>query len=449
MNVNDMNFDLSFKNEVERINRYAFMILTGAAFIYLSSYFFLFVKGQMSGTQFSVVLSSTLLLLGICAYIYFTDKSSKYFKVCMLITFFVPVTFLLFTRESVTVYTCIFPMIMLAGLYNNIKFSIYSSAIFLVLNIVSVIPHIMRSDSYVSDNMSDLASRFVIVTTCALLQIVSIKIYDRVQREKEEIQRGYLTKFEDILSNISAINEGLNLQSDKIYSHSEKLSKFSLSGTKDIENFSSVLSEFRGISSAMEQSMTTILKASDEAASSVILGNKQMEKVISSMEVIQEKCAQINEITNTVNEIAFQTNILALNASVEAAHAGAQGKGFSVVAEEVRSLSNRSAEAANSTATLLDNTLASVEQGNRDIEKIYEIFKTIHENTQNTTRLINEIYESAGMQQKKADELEYGLGKIRVIISALTESAKENTNTSNILSENTKMLTNVMSDSGV
>lgn len=449
MSVNDMNFDLSLKNEVEKINKYAMIIVSSCGIIYLLSYFFLFRQGEMTPMQFYVVLSTTLFLLFICAYIYFSDRSSKNFKVCMLIAFFVPVTFLMLTRESMTVYTCIFPMIMLAGLYNNLKFSIYSSVIFIVLNVVSVIPHIMRQDNYIADNMSDLLARFVIVATCALLQIVSIKIYDRVQKEKDEIQKGYLTKFEDILSNISAINEGLNVQSDKIYSHSEKLSKFSLSGTKDIESFSSVLNEFRGISSAMEQSMSTILKASDEAASSVVLGNKQMEKVISSMEVIQEKCAQINEITNTVNEIAFQTNILALNASVEAAHAGAQGKGFSVVAEEVRSLSNRSAEAANSTATLLDNTLASVEQGNRDIEKIYEIFKTIHENTQNTTRLINEIYESAGMQQKKADELEYGLSKIRVIISALTESAKENTNTSNILAENTKMLTNVMSDSGV
>lgn len=88
-----------------------------------------------------------------------------------------------------------------------------------------------------------------------------------------------------------------------------------------------------------------------------------MGQVANNMQSITDCAQQMTEIISLIDGIAFQTNILALNAAVEAARAGDHGKGFSVVAGEVRSLAHRSAEAAKNIKSLIEVTSHNVTQG--------------------------------------------------------------------------------------
>jgi methyl-accepting chemotaxis protein len=95
----------------------------------------------------------------------------------------------------------------------------------------------------------------------------------------------------------------------------------------------------------------------------------KMQRVVSTMEQIDESSRRVAEILLTVEGLAFQTNILALNAAVEAAHAGDQGRGFSVVATEVRSLAQRCAGAAREIKILVAESATHIGEGRKMVEE--------------------------------------------------------------------------------
>jgi aerotaxis receptor len=89
-------------------------------------------------------------------------------------------------------------------------------------------------------------------------------------------------------------------------------------------------------------------------------GSQATGEVSRSMERIRDSSRRITEIIELMEQLAFQTNLLALNAAVEAAHAGEHGRGFGVVAAEVRALAHRSAEAATQIRGLIDTSVSDV-----------------------------------------------------------------------------------------
>ena len=92
------------------------------------------------------------------------------------------------------------------------------------------------------------------------------------------------------------------------------------------------------------------------------------------MTEISAASEETSKIVKTIDEIAFQTNLLALNAAVEAARAGEAGAGFAVVAEEVRNLVLRAAEAARNTAGLIEDTVKKVQEGAHPVDRTADVF---------------------------------------------------------------------------
>ncbi|RJR34614.1 MAG: hypothetical protein C4576_26085 [Desulfobacteraceae bacterium] len=106
-------------------------------------------------------------------------------------------------------------------------------------------------------------------------------------------------------------------------------------------------------------------KVMKESEGMVQQANRSMAELTVSMNEISIASRETSKIMRTIDEIAFQTNLLALNAAVEAARAGEAGAGFAVVAGEVRNLAMKSAESAQNTAGLIENTMQKIDGGNQ------------------------------------------------------------------------------------
>jgi methyl-accepting chemotaxis protein len=132
-------------------------------------------------------------------------------------------------------------------------------------------------------------------------------------------------------------------------------------------------------------------------------GSKLLKRSRESIIAIQQASKGIHEIIDTISEIAGQTHLLAFNAAIEAARAGEHGIGFSVVAEEVRKLAEKSARATREISKLINETVKRVDEGGRLSEDVEDAFVRIQRSVDDTTRSIEQI-NSATSEQADATQ---------------------------------------------
>ena len=162
-------------------------------------------------------------------------------------------------------------------------------------------------------------------------------------------------------------------------------------------------------------------------------GGELMGQVAHNMQSITECAQQMTEIISMIDGIAFQTNILALNAAVEAARAGDHGKGFSVVAEEVRNLAHRSAEAAKNIKTLIEVTSNNVTQGVTVVTEAEKNMREIVAGSGNVSRLMDEISSSTSEQEKGISQITLALSELERVTQSNVAMAEELNGSSDVL----------------
>jgi methyl-accepting chemotaxis protein len=144
-----------------------------------------------------------------------------------------------------------------------------------------------------------------------------------------------------------------------------------------------------------------------------------MVKLTGSITEISDASKETSKIIKTIDEIAFQTNLLALNAAVEAARAGEAGVGFAVVAEEVRNLAMRSAEAAKNTAELIEDTLRKVKGGSDLVAMTNDSFTQVAGSA-------SEVGELVGQMSAISSEQAQGIEQINKAVTAMDQVVQQN-----------------------
>jgi methyl-accepting chemotaxis protein len=163
-----------------------------------------------------------------------------------------------------------------------------------------------------------------------------------------------------------------------------------------------------------------------EASSVAHKGEAVVSGVMATMDRISSSSGKIGEIVGVIDSIAFQTNILALNAAVEAARAGEQGRGVAVVASEVRSLAQRSAEAAKEIKKLIDASIVQVDEGAKQVAGAGTTMQELLHSVEKVTAIVKEISLASEEQSTGIDQVNMAVAQMDGVTqqnAALVEEA--------------------------
>lgn len=211
--------------------------------------------------------------------------------------------------------------------------------------------------------------------------------------------------------------------SHQVSTVSQTLSQNSSESASSLEEVVASLEEITSMVNKNAEDSKTASNFSSECQAVAQHGEKEVKNLMISMNEIFESSKKINDIINVIDDIAFQTNLLALNASVEAARAGEQGKGFSVVAEAVRTLALRSADAAKDITSLIKDTTAKVESGNRIAANSEKALLEIKKNIDKIVDINSAI---ANASQEQAS----GVSQIQMAVTQIDKTTQTNASAS-------------------
>ena len=156
-----------------------------------------------------------------------------------------------------------------------------------------------------------------------------------------------------------------------------------------------------------------------------LLGEKALENALEGIQRIQEGSVQVAEIVTVINGIADKTNLLALNAAIEAARAGAEGRGFSVVADEVGKLAELSSNNARIIEELITGTRTDTELGVHSIEETVKSLKGVTTGIKSIVSSVGEVYKLVVQQSRSAGEVVEETEKIQTIALDMKNATSE------------------------
>ncbi|MGC8494900.1 MAG: methyl-accepting chemotaxis protein, partial [Syntrophobacteraceae bacterium] len=218
-----------------------------------------------------------------------------------------------------------------------------------------------------------------------------------------------------VIEKISNTSRSLTNSARAVADSSFKLSDGAQKQAASLEESASALEEVTSMTRSNDQNVQQTSKVSEEVLVSVSEAHERMLEMVEIIEKIKESSSRIETIMKVVESIAFQTNLLALNASVEAARAGEAGAGFAVVAEEVRALAGRSANAAKETASLVDTAGANSEMGVKAAGEVKKMLDQIVEGIDRVNTLAREISAASREQTQGVNLVNEAVSKIDAV----------------------------------
>lgn len=341
----------------------------------------------------------------------------------------------------------------------NILILIFFISIIFIFTILIYIINLMLKKKIVY-GIYDISNSLSKITEGDLNIVVNVNTneeFSKLSRGINDMVKSIITKIkeskefldtqEKTIENVRSISDNINNFSSKMLSVSNSLTK----GSEDQQNaVEELYTAFNEVSEHINYTSKNVLDAKqifEEVELELLQGNNEMHEMVTSMDKISNQSNQIGHIIKSIDDIAFQTNILALNAAVEAARAGESGKGFSVVAEEVRNLAIKSAESVKNTTTLVEQILNTIDIGTKNAFKTANTIEAIVKDANKSTQIISLILEATKKQENLISHVHKEIDQISFVVKCNSDVAEESALSSSMLSSKVEQLKEVMENS--
>ncbi len=247
-----------------------------------------------------------------------------------------------------------------------------------------------------------------------------------------------------VMHEISSVASQVDAEAYQVSAGMQTLSQGSMEQSASIDSLVSHMSELteqiKGSAARCGDASELVDKANGYASEA----DAKMAQLAAATQNLDQSSMQIGGIIKTIEDIAFQTNILALNAAVEAARAGTVGKGFSVVAEEVRSLAAKSAEAAKNTGGLIGRSVRDAKAGTESADLAISAMQVINDCIQSVKTLMDQIAHASVLQSEMVASVNEGIKEISKVIQANSTATAESAEVSQELSGQANILNSLI-----
>lgn len=253
--------------------------------------------------------------------------------------------------------------------------------------------------------------------------------------------------FDTLRASVSKVNEVSSVVAQSTREISDGNNSLAQRTEEQANSLRQIGDNISGLNTAVKHNTEYTLKVdnlADKASKDAKDGVSVVGDAIEAMSEISESSKEIGDIITSIDDIAFQTNLLAINASIEAAHAGEHGRGFSIVAEEVRALARRSAEAAQETKDLIQDSLSKVGRGNQLVDAAGSTLGNIADSVQELSALVSKIATESRNQQNGLEEIDTAIQNMNQITQLNTAMVEEAAAASSTLNSEAQAMVKVM-----
>ena len=237
--------------------------------------------------------------------------------------------------------------------------------------------------------------------------------------------RGISNSMKQAIDELIQSSQQVSVGAEQIATSGQSLAEGAADQAASLEETSATMEEITSMVSRNASAAAKARSLAGETRGAADQGAGGMQDMHAAMKAIRASSDEVAQIIKSIDEIAFQTNILALNAAVEAARAGEAGTGFAVVAEEVRSLAQRSAKAARETTARIE---AAVEKSNRGVEiseRVASDLQQIVDKAHQVDLCVTEIATASTEQAQGVEQVNIAVRRMDQITQGNAAAAEE------------------------